>query len=40
VPGQRIRIYRPGEQARDPLAAEEALQGPHFDVAEVRRRAG
>jgi hypothetical protein len=37
---QQIRIYRPGEQGRDPFAPEQALQGPHFDMAAVRRRAG
>jgi hypothetical protein len=42
VPGRRIRVYRPGEQAGGPAAgAEHVLQGPHYDVdVSVRRRAG
>jgi hypothetical protein len=37
---QQVRIYRPGEQLREPSADSEVLQGPHFDLATARRRAG
>jgi hypothetical protein len=40
APRQQIRIYRQGEQCRDPFSPAEPLQGPHFGVAAVRRRAG
>jgi hypothetical protein len=35
----QIRVYGPGEHARDPFEAEHVLQRPHYDVS-VRRRAG
>jgi hypothetical protein len=36
---QGIRVYRPGEGARDALDERAILPGPHFDVA-ARRRVG
>jgi len=35
----QIRVYRPGEQARDPFEAEHVLRTPRYDVP-MRRRAG
>jgi hypothetical protein len=37
--GRRVRVYRPGERAEDPLERAHLLRGPHYDVG-VRRRAG
>ena len=39
IPRRRVRVIRPGEQARDPFDRKHVLQGPHYDV-RVRRRAG
>ncbi len=36
LPGY-VRVYRPGEQARDPFQGDPLLKGPHYDVTSRRR---
>jgi hypothetical protein len=37
--GPRIKVYRPGERRRDPLAPDHALKGPHYQTRSKRRAA-
>ncbi len=40
IPRHTIRVYRPGEISRDPLADQPLLKGPHYRETPARRRAG
>ncbi len=35
---RQIKVYRPGEQASDPLGGHSTLQGPHFGQTATRQR--